>query len=116
MFRLLLAGILAVIARGAEAPVPSRFYVVSAFFSDSGGLHYRVLDVREDGSDVVARYIRIATSNIYCSRRVVQAVASRVNNSSITKLIGHTNPCAFRPDALRRPSNDTRGPKPSTKL
>ena len=49
---LLISGIMAIMANGAEIPAPSQFHIVSASFSDNGGLfYYRVLEVTPDGAD-----------------------------------------------------------------
>jgi len=59
----------------AKAPIwPSEFHIVSVSFSDFGpSFYYRVLDVKQDGTDSVVRYTRIAPVNIaYCPRQIVQ--------------------------------------------
>ncbi len=53
--RLLIAGIVVTLARGATAPKPSEFYIASVFFSDNGALfYYRVIDVRQDGPTLLS--------------------------------------------------------------
>jgi TonB family protein len=100
--RILITGILAILARGAEAPKPSGFYIVSVFFSDNGAqFYYRVIDVKQDGPGSLARYIRVAPSNLYCPRIVVQAAEARLHDKNPAQLLGGNNPCAVKPGSLR---------------
>jgi TonB family protein len=111
-WRLIFAGILAVIAPASEVVVPSRLYIVSEFFSDNGAaFYYRLIDVHQDGPDSVVRYSRVAHVNIYCPRMVVQSAEARLPGKSISDLIETTNPCAIQPRAFRAALKDyaTRG-------
>jgi TonB family protein len=100
MFRVFVAGIIAMLARGAAVPGPSRFYIVSEFFSDDGArFYYRMLDVEQDGPDSVVRYVRIAPTG-FCPRLVVQSAEARMRDTSPAQLAGKNNPCAVRPEAL----------------
>jgi hypothetical protein len=72
-FGYFVAGIVATMAHGAAVPKPSQFYAVSVFFSDNGArFYYRILDVRQDGSDaVVCRSVRP-----YCAQQCILSVSS----------------------------------------
>jgi hypothetical protein len=99
MLRPLLA--VAAIATCAHAAELSRFHVVSVFFSDNGALfYYRIIDVQPDGPGSLVRYIRVAPSNVYCPRKIIQAAESRVPNKSPAQLAGANNPCAVKPARL----------------
>jgi TonB family protein len=88
--------------QGATLSGPSRFYTVSTFFSDNGGwFYYRILDVQQEGPDALIRHIRIAPANVYCRRRIVQAVEKRVRGESPATLVRENNPCAVKTGALR---------------
>jgi TonB family protein len=101
-WRLLTIATMVVFAQGAELVGPSEFYVVSQFFSDNGAqFYYRVIDVKQDGSDSVIRYVRIAPTNVYCRRLIIQAAEARVRDKSPAQLAGRNNPCAVKPTALR---------------
>lgn len=105
---LILTCLTSAIVRAAGLPGPSEFYVVSASFSDHGVLFYhRVVAVRQDGSDSVVRYIRIAPASAYCLRTIVQAAEARVSGKTPAQLVGQNNPCTVNPKtfraALRRP-------------
>ena len=101
-WRLLLTVFAAAIAQGAEPAGPSEFYVVSASFSDYGpAFYYRVIAVKPDGPDSLVRYARIASMNLSCPRRIVQAAEARVRNTSPAQLVKGNNPCAVKPEALR---------------
>ena len=101
MFRLLLALALSGLACGAKAVAPSRFYIVSDFFSDHGGVfYYRVVDVSEEGQDTLVRYVRIAISNLSCPRRTVQAVEAKLPGKRPADLARNNNPCAVQPGIL----------------
>ncbi|MGB9454770.1 MAG: energy transducer TonB [Bryobacteraceae bacterium] len=98
---LLIAAIMAIPARAAERLRPSEFYVVSVFFFDYGPqFYYRVIDVKQEGQDSLVRYVRIAPSNVYCPRIVVEAAEARLRNNSPAQLLGRNNPCAIRLDSL----------------
>jgi TonB family protein len=100
--RLLTMATMVVLAQGAELAGPSEFYVVSQFFSDNGALfYYRVIDVTQDGSDSVIRYIRIAPTNVFCPRLIIQAAEARVRDKSPAQLVAGNNPCAVKPSALK---------------
>jgi TonB family protein len=100
-WRLLITGILAVIAQGAEVAAPSQLYIVSVSFSDNGpSWYFRVTEVKQDGPDSLVRYSRIAPSNLYCSRLIVQSVEARVHRTSPGKLVRANNPCAVEPNTL----------------
>jgi TonB family protein len=100
-WRLLIPGIMAIIAQGAEISAPSQFYIVSAFFSDNGpAFYYRVIEVKQDGPDSLVRYSRVATVNLYCPRIIVQSAEGRVRNTSPGELVKASNPCAVKPGAL----------------
>jgi len=96
IWRILLLGLLGVLAEGAKVERPSEYYVVSEFFSDNGALfYYRVIDVKPDGPDTVIRYIRIAPLSEVCSRRViVQSREIRLRGTSPADVAGKSNPCA----------------------
>lgn len=99
----------AVIAQGAELVGPSRFYIVSEFFSDNGArLYYRLIDVSPDGSDSVIRYARIAPADAYCPHLGVQATEGRVRDESPAQLVGRNNPCAVEGASLRAALNEYR--------
>ena len=101
-WRLLLIGIAATIAQAKDLAGPSEFYVVSQFFSDYGALfYYRVIDVRPDGSDSLIRYLRIAPTNVFCPKLIVQAVEARMPNVSPAQLLKNNNPCSVKPASLR---------------
>lgn len=90
------------VAQASEQRGPSEFYLVSASFSDHGVLFYhRVVAVRQDGSDSVVRYIRIAPASPYCPRTIVQATEARVSGKTPTQLVGQNNPCAVNPQTFR---------------
>ena len=100
--RLLAIATMVVLAQGAELAEPSEFYVVSEFFSDNGALFYhRLVDVKQDGSDSVIRYVRIAPASVYCLRPIIQAAEARVRDMSPAKLVARNNPCAVKPSALQ---------------
>lgn len=90
-------------AQGANVPLPSRLYIVSEFFSDDGpSLYYRVTEVVPDGRDTIVRYTRIANSNIFCPRRIVQSAEARLRNRFPADLIKGNNPCAVKSEDLSR--------------
>ena len=93
--RVLLIGLAAaLLAQAAEGVGPSEFYAVSVSFSDYGLQYfYRVVDVKADGSDSLVRYVRVAPSNVYCPKMIVQAVEARIRNTSPIRLV-RNNPCA----------------------
>src|ERR1700737_3548636 len=102
MRRLLIAGIVAVIAQGAEVVAPSQLYIVSAFFSDNGpAFYYRVIEGKQDGPDSLVRYSRVAAVNLYCPRMIVQSAEGRVRATSPGELVKTNNPCAVKPDDLK---------------
>ena len=103
MFRPVTTAVLiAIAASGAVVDGPSYFYAVSVSFSDNGAqFYYRILDATQDGPDTVVRYIRIAPTNVYCPRMMVQAAETRIRNQSPAKLVAGNNPCAVKPEALR---------------
>ena len=80
----------------AEIAVPSQMYIVSAAFSDFGGLfYYRVIDVRTDGPDVAIRYSRIGwTDPRFCPRKIVQSAHVRLSSQTFKDLVKANNPCA----------------------
>ena len=98
----LAAALIASSAWCAEAPTPSQMYMVSAAFSDHGGLfYYRVVDVQPDGRDVVIRYSRIGwTDPAICPRKIVQSAQVRLRNRTIKDLVKRNNPCAVKPQDL----------------
>jgi len=101
-WRLLTIATMVILAQGAELAGPSEFYVVSQFFSDNGALfYYRVIDVKQDGSDSVIRYVRIAPASVHCPRLIIQATEARVRDKSPAQVAGRNNPCAVKPAALR---------------
>lgn len=112
-WRLLTIGIMTVMAHGADVTGPSKFYVVSRFFSDNGALfYYRVIDVRPEGTGSSVRYIRVAPTNVYCPRMIVQATRATVQDKRPTEIVRHNNPCAIRPrdlDAALRKYKRTMG-------
>jgi hypothetical protein len=98
----LMLGLMAVVARGSEVIGPSHFYVVSEFFSDDGALFfYRVVEVTPDGMGSLVRYVRVAPSDLYCPRIMIQSAEVRVRDRSPSQLAGSNNPCAIKPGALR---------------
>jgi TonB family protein len=100
--RLTIITTMAILAQGANVPLPSQLYIVSQFFSDYGpSLYYRVTEVVPDGRDTIVRYTRIANSNIFCPRRIVQSVEARLRNRSPADLIKGNNPCAVKSEDLR---------------
>lgn len=93
---------MAVFAHAAELDSPSALYVVSQFFSDNGKMSfYRVIDVKQDGSDSVVRSVRIAPSSASCPRLNIRAAEARVRDKSPAQLVGRNNPCAVTPTSLR---------------
>jgi TonB family protein len=87
--------------QGAEQPGPSEFHVVSVFFSDNGAqFYYRIVDVTQEGSGSAIRVVRIAPSNVYCPRLIVQAAETVVRDRSPAQLAARNNPCAIKPAAL----------------
>lgn len=102
MCRVLAIATLVLLARGVEPAGPSEFHVVSHFFSDDGALfYYRIVDVTQDGSDSVIRYTRIAPTNVYCPRLIIQSAEAKVRSKSPAQLVGTKNPCAVNSLALR---------------
>ncbi|HXN45051.1 MAG TPA: energy transducer TonB [Bryobacteraceae bacterium] len=99
-WRLLLVGIAATVAYGAQPGGLSAFYVVSDS-SAGAGLYFRVVEVHADGSDSLVRYVRVASMNVYCPRMVVQAAETRVHGVSPAQLVKDNNPCAVKPRDLR---------------
>lgn len=100
-WRLLITGILAAIAQGAEIAAPSQFYIVSRLFSDYGpASYYRVIEVKPDGPDSLVRYSRVARVNLYCPRVIVQSAEARLRNTSPGELVKASNPCAVKQDDL----------------
>jgi TonB family protein len=85
-----------------EHPGPSKFYIVSQFFSDDGpSFYYRVLDVKSDGPNTLVRYIRVAPINAYClTGHTVQAKDFRLADRTPAQLVSHGNPCAIDPKML----------------
>lgn len=107
--RLLLVASVAVLAQAAEPAGPSEFYVVSQFFSDNGALfYYRVIDVKQIGSDSVIRYVRIAPTNVHCPRKIIQVAEATVRDKTPAQLVGSNNPCAVKPKDLRAALNKHR--------
>jgi len=101
-WRLVLIGIAATLAQGAELTGPSEFYVVSVFFSDNGALFdYRVTEVKQDGHDTLIRYARVGWTNPNCPRLIVQAAKATAPNTSLAELVKDNNPCAVKPSAVR---------------
>jgi TonB family protein len=100
--RLILMAVAATIAYGVETAGPSEFYVVSVFFSDNGALfYYRVIDVQQEGSDSLIRYIRIAPTNNWCRNwTIVQSVTARVRSLRPSQLAKSNNPCAVKPESV----------------
>jgi hypothetical protein len=93
---------LAVLLQGAVNTTPSRFYIVSAFFSDYGpAFYYRVIEVSPDGEDCRVRYSRIAHVNLYCPRLVVASAETTLHNMSPERLAKASNPCAVKPGAFK---------------
>ena len=100
-WRLLIIGVAAVLARGEELAGPSKFYFVSASFSDYGALfYYRVIDVTAEGPDARIRYVRVAPIGLYCPRMSIWAIEAKVPNTSPAQLAALVNPCAFTPGTL----------------
>jgi TonB family protein len=99
--RLLALAVTVLVVQGAEQPGPSEFHVVSVAFSDNGALfYYRVIDVTQEASGSVICYARIAPTNVFCPRTIVQAAEARVHDRSPAQLAGANNPCAIKPAAL----------------
>jgi len=76
--------------------------MVSAAFSDAGGLfYYRIVDVQPDGQDLVIRYSRIGWTDFrFCPRKIVQSARARLRNRTIKDLVHANNPCAVKPQDL----------------
>lgn len=92
---------MAALAQEAKAPDPSQFYIVSVFFSDNGALfYYRVIDVKQDGTDSFVRYSRVAPANPYCPRMIVQRAEARIRDKSPADLVNAANPCAVNSRSL----------------
>ncbi len=99
---LLLLGLVTFLAEAKDVAGPSQFYIVSTFFSDAGALfYYRLIDVRQEGSDAIIRYSRIAPVSEWCPRVMVQSAEARVANTSPAALVGTNNPCAVKTADLR---------------
>jgi TonB family protein len=91
---------MAILACGAESAGPSGFYIVSVFFSDHGAaFYYRITDVQPDGHDTIVRYVRVANSNLYCPRKMVQAATARIPGKQPKDLVQAANPCAVKQGA-----------------
>jgi hypothetical protein len=92
--RMLLLGLFAVSAVAAVEG-PSEFYVVSFVDHDGeGAWEYRILDVKQDGSDSLVRSILIAPVRLACPRRLtVRAVEARLSNVTPAQLTVSRNPC-----------------------
>lgn len=104
MFRLVAAVMfIGLLAQAGEAVKPSQLYVVTQSFSDFGPqFFYRIVDVKQDGSDSIIRYVRLAQSNLYCAGwpMIVQAVERRITGKTPSDLFKRNNPCAVNPDEL----------------
>lgn len=100
-WRVLILGTIAIASHGSEPVRASQFYAVSVSFSDLGpSLYYRVLDVTQEGPDIVVRYSRIARANLHCPRLIVESVEARVPHKTPGELTEANNPCAVEPRAL----------------
>jgi TonB family protein len=98
--RLLVAVGVVAMARAAETPLTG-FYIVSEFFSDNGAqFYYRILEVSPHGNGSVVKYVRIAPTNVFCPRQVIQAAEQTVVGRSPADLVGQDNPCAVKPAEL----------------
>jgi TonB family protein len=92
-------------AARSESPVrASEFYIVSVGFSDaSPGWHHSVLEIRPEGSDVLARYIRSGPASMYCGTATTIVTASaRLANTSLLATIGGLDLCAIDQAAIDR--------------
>jgi Gram-negative bacterial TonB protein C-terminal len=97
----LLLGLTTFLAEAKDVAGPSQFYIVSSYFSDAGALfYYRLIDVRQEGSDAIIRYSRIAPVSQWCPRVMVQSAEARVANTSPAALVGTKNPCVVKPANL----------------
>src|ERR1022692_4695588 len=100
--RLFLICAVAILAARANQTGPSEFYIVSVSISDNGGLFYlRILSVKQEGPDSIVRYIRIGPRSVPCPLKTLQAVETRVPNTTPAQLVETNNPCALKPGSLK---------------
>jgi hypothetical protein len=92
------------VARSSSPPQPSEFYIVSVGFSDAWpGWHRSVLEVRPDGADVLARYIRVMPPRDGCAGTTkIVATATRLPNTRVVETTDALNLCTADPAALSR--------------
>lgn len=83
---------------------PSEFYIVSVGFSDAKpGWHRSVLEVVQDGSDMLVRYIRVIAASGYCGNPTqIVATTMRLPNTSPRRISGGLNLCAIDSPVLSR--------------
>jgi TonB family protein len=98
--RLFLITAMAIFAAHADSAGPQRFYMVSVAFSNGPSFDYRILDVRQRGTDSVIRYIRIAPRKTSCAMKFVQAVEASIPNTTPAQLLEKNNPCGVHPGTL----------------
>jgi TonB family protein len=100
--RLLLISAVSVLVANANQAGPSEFYIVSASISDYANLSYfAVLDVRQEGPDSIVRCIRIGPRSVPCPLKTLQAVETRVPNTTPGQLVGTNNPCVPKASSLK---------------
>ena len=100
--RLFLICAVAILAARANQTGPSEFYIVAVSIPDNGGLfYYRILDVKQEGPDSIVRYIRIGPRSVPCPLKTLQAVETRVPNTTPAQLVETNNPCALKPGSLK---------------
>jgi hypothetical protein len=78
--------------------VPQRFYVVSQRVSDAAPFWFDyILDVKQDGKDVLVRSIRIAPENEYCPGFVqVRATERRLPDTPMRQMVKHNGLCSIQ--------------------
>src|ERR1035438_7510802 len=92
--RLFLIGAVSILSASANQTGPSEFYIVAVSIPDNGGLfYYRILDVKQEGLDSVVRWVRIAPRSVSCPLTTLQAVETRVPNTTPAQLVETNNPC-----------------------
>ncbi len=100
--RLFLIGAVSILSASANQTGPSEFYIVAVSIPDNGGLfYYRILDVKQEGLDSVVRWVRIAPRSVSCPLTTLQAVETRVPNTTPAQLVETNNPCELKAGSLK---------------
>ncbi len=85
----------AILGESANVAGPSRFYIVSVFYSHDVN-YVRIVDVTPDGPDSIVRCVRVAPRSPQCLREIVQAAETRILNTTPAELLQSTNPCTVK--------------------